>query len=62
MPQLGLLQNAVERTRRQVIARMTGNCHTPRLTRMLVLAMATLCPYEIPAIGFDQFDYIPNLH
>ena len=44
------------------MAGMTCNGHATRFDRMFILPVASFRNYQIPAIGFDKFDYITNFH
>jgi len=44
------------------VAGMTCNGHATRFDRMLILPVTAFRDYQIPAIGFDQFDDVTNLH
>ena len=57
-----LLEDAVERARGEIIARLPSNCHQSRLGRMLVLMMTPSCSHEVLAIVGQQAQRIANLH
>lgn len=60
--QAGLLQDAVQRAGRQVIARLAGNGDTARLVRMLKLPMAPPSCNQHPAIGLEHSEDFAHLH
>lgn len=41
---------------------MTCNGHATRFGRMLKLPVTTFRDNQIPAVGFDKFDDVTNLH
>jgi hypothetical protein len=58
----GLLENAVQGARSEIITRVSSDCNPPWLVLMLVLPMAPPCYDQEPAIRFYQPDDISNLH
>jgi hypothetical protein len=60
--QTSLLQNATERTRRDVVVRSAGECDTPGLRRMLELLMTALRSGKVPTVIPQQTENVPNLH
>ena len=53
LAQAGLLENTVQSTGGQVVARMPGDSQSPGLGPMLELTMATLRGHQVPAVLFD---------
>ena len=45
-----------------IIARVARDCHAPQLTRVFKLTVATFGRYQIPAIFFQELEYLTYLH
>jgi len=57
-----LLEHAVQRTRRNANARLTGNSHGAQFTGMMELPVAASLPDLEPAVGLDQRDQLFDFH
>lgn len=60
--QAGLLEDAVQRSWRQVVIRLSRKGHPTRLSRMLVLSVAAASRHEKPAVLSQQPQYLGDLH
>lgn len=61
-PQPCLLQNTVQRSWCEVVARLTGDRHESGFRRVLELSMRTTLPDHGPTIVLQHLDYVANLH
>jgi len=60
---LRLLEDAVQRARCEIIARVPGNRYTPRFCRVLNLMMATTAMrHFVPPLRFYELDNISYFH
>jgi carbamoyl-phosphate synthase large subunit len=57
-----LLKDTIFRSRRKVIARLSRDGDEPRFDGMFVLSMTSARAIQIPAIGLNQLDSLPNFH
>ena len=57
-----LLEDAVQRAWREIVAWLTWNSDPTGLARVLVLAMTAPCGDEVPAICLDQPKHLADLH
>lgn len=60
--QTSLLQDAVQRTGRKIVARLARDRHAADLTRMLELPMAATHGYQAPAIVLKHTKNLTDLH
>jgi len=58
----GLLEDAIECTRGEIVARVPRYCNAPGLLGVLELAMTAFGRDEKPAVFFDEPDDISYLH
>jgi hypothetical protein len=60
--QIGLTQDTVQCTRRQIVRQFSRDCHSAALGRVLELAMTSARANDDSAILLHQFQYILDLH
>ena len=60
--QTSLLEDAVQRARREIVARFTGDSDSAGLACMLELSVATAYGYKIPAISLQETQHFANFH
>src|SRR5262249_20797962 len=61
-PNLSLIENALQRSRMNLITGMPRYRNPSTFLPVLILAMATAIANQMPAIVFDQFDQVLDLH
>jgi len=62
LPPARLLENAVQGTRSQIIARLAGNGDAARFGRMLELPVAPPRRVQIPAVVEQLSNHLSDLH
>lgn len=60
--QNGVFKDVLQQAGRQVIIHRPRHSHDTRLLRVLVLPMTAAGAAEIPTIGFEQSDQVPDFH
>lgn len=55
-----LLEYAVHCTGCEIVGNVSGNGNSSGFIRMFVLAMASFYCYQVPSIGFDHLDNLPD--
>ena len=55
-------QDAIQRSYRQVVIQLTGNCYTAFLDRMFIGGLASRCCHKIPAIIIEQLQNVSDFH
>ena len=57
-----LLQHAIERTWRNIVARFAGNGNAPRFGWMLELPVTSACDGQIPAVFVNEAQQFTDFH
>jgi len=55
-----LFEDTVHRSGCKIISQMPGDSYPAGFFRMLILAMTSLCCYDIPSIGLDYFNNLTD--